>query len=53
MHFLVVYVHLPRQRKLQPDDLAVAANLIQLKSDMKLLQVHMQEKTGKVPMVLT
>ena len=49
MHFQVVYARLPRQRKLEADDLAVAANLIQLKSNMKLLQ----EKTGKVPMVLT
>ena len=31
MHFQVVYAHLPRQRKLEADDLAVAANLIQPK----------------------
>ena len=44
----VVYAHLPRQRKMDAEDTTIAQNLLRLKSNMKMVQVHMQDKTGKV-----
>ncbi|KAI0223316.1 hypothetical protein LSAT2_025470 [Lamellibrachia satsuma] len=43
-----VYAHLPRQRRMTPEENAVAADLLKLKSSKKLLQIYMHEKTGKV-----
>ena len=43
-----IYEHLPRQRQLHDFDRKEVQDLLQLKVNKKLLQQHLNEKTGKI-----
>ncbi|KAI0237190.1 hypothetical protein LSAT2_012337 [Lamellibrachia satsuma] len=42
-----VYQHLPRQRRIDPEHLLMAEDMMQLKSNKKLLNIRLQEISGK------
>ena len=46
--FQAIYDHLPRQRKVDDCQQREAQNLLQMPVNKKLLQQHMNEKTGKI-----